>query len=101
VKMRPLKPNTSSKHLYRNSSATDARLLLCPRCYEIISRDDIEHFSKCPFCDLTLPVDPELEDYILSPLVEEWTFQQGAMSQRQLHSSPFGRQNLLAEINFE
>lgn len=48
------------------------RGLLCPSCGELLHRNDIEVFTRCPFCDHAFSVDTELEDFILTPLVNEW-----------------------------
>ena len=33
------------------------RLLICPNCFETLCRDDIEHFTKCPYCDFRFEFD--------------------------------------------
>lgn len=56
------------------------RGLLCPQCGELLHRNDIEVFTKCPFCDYAFSVDTELEDFILSLLVKEWAKHQQELS---------------------
>ena len=51
--------------------AVDHRLL-CPECKEILSRSDIESFTRCPFCNHDFGSNPALEDFILEPLVDNW-----------------------------
>lgn len=69
----PLDPN-------RNTPA--GRRLLCPKCHQLLHRSDIEEFCKCPFCDHSFPQDdPQLEDFFLDPLTEEWMQQQQQLFQ--------------------
>ncbi|MBR2364996.1 MAG: hypothetical protein IKA79_07330 [Lentisphaeria bacterium] len=56
------------------------RGLLCPECGELLHRSDIEAFTRCPFCDHSFSVDTELEDFILTPMVNEWAKQQQELS---------------------
>jgi uncharacterized C2H2 Zn-finger protein len=56
------------------------RGLLCPQCGELLHRNDIEVFTRCPFCDHAFSVDTELEDFILTPLVNEWAKNQQELS---------------------
>jgi uncharacterized CHY-type Zn-finger protein len=48
------------------------RLLICPNCFETLCRDDIEHFTKCPYCDYRFEFDCQIEDFILKPVVDRW-----------------------------
>lgn len=54
--------------------------LLCPECGELLQRSDIEVFTKCPYCDHSFSIDTELEDFILTPLVNEWAKNQQELS---------------------
>lgn len=59
------------------------RGLLCPQCGELLHRNDIEVFTKCPFCDHAFSVDTELEDFILAPMVNEWAKQQQELAEEE------------------
>ena len=48
------------------------KLLICPECLETLFRDDIEHFAKCPYCDMEIDIVGEVEDFVLKPVVERW-----------------------------
>ena len=52
------------------------RRLVCPQCGELLLRGDVEGFSSCPFCLFRFKDSPELEDFILEPVVENWIRQQ-------------------------
>ncbi|MCF6176562.1 MAG: hypothetical protein L3J71_12445 [Victivallaceae bacterium] len=54
---------------------TDRNWLLCPHCNEENSYYDVEIYPKCPFCNGELEKNGELEDFILEPLVSQWTYQ--------------------------
>lgn len=49
--------------------------VVCPRCWELLTRSDIEGFGHCPYCDYLFELDAEMEDFLLQPLVREWTRQ--------------------------
>ena len=46
--------------------------LVCPNCLELLSRDDIEGFGCCPYCDYRFEMDLDLEDFLLRPVVKQW-----------------------------
>lgn len=46
--------------------------LICPKCLEVLSRDDIEGYGACPYCDHAFELDPDLEDFLLQPVVKQW-----------------------------
>ena len=46
--------------------------LICPACRESLSRQDVESFIRCPYCDYKFIVDAEMEDFLLHPVVENW-----------------------------
>lgn len=46
--------------------------LICPKCLEILLREDIEGFGSCPYCNYRFKPSDELEDFLLTPLVEQW-----------------------------
>lgn len=66
---------------YKQLSHTD-KFLLCPECFEILFRDDIEHFGRCPYCNAPLEMDSELEDYILKPVVDKWIWKENSMENK-------------------
>ena len=75
----PLDPN--------RFSFTEKRIQ-CPKCHQLLHRSDIEEFYKCPFCCEAFPKDdPELEDFFLAPITQEWISQQ-----QQLFVSPANEQ---------
>jgi len=51
--------------------------LVCPRCLELLTREDIEEFGRCPYCDHRFQLDPALEDFLLTPLVRQWMMHTG------------------------
>ncbi len=46
--------------------------LICPGCMELLAREDIEGFGRCPYCDHRLQPSDDLEDFLLTPVVEQW-----------------------------
>lgn len=46
--------------------------IVCPKCLEVLSRDDIEGFGACPYCDHAFELNADLEDFLLQPLVKQW-----------------------------
>ncbi len=46
--------------------------LVCPNCIELLTRDDVEGFGKCPYCDYAFEFDEELEEFLLRPVVRQW-----------------------------
>ncbi len=48
------------------------RRLRCPICGERLSSYDVEVYPRCPYCDAHIPNTPELEDFAIDPLVEQW-----------------------------
>jgi acetyl-CoA carboxylase beta subunit len=48
--------------------------LVCPKCLEVLLREDIEGFGRCPYCDYSFELSPAIEDFLLSPLVRQWVF---------------------------
>ena len=63
------------KYQFLNPEQSSMKFLICPDCREYISCIDIEAFSNCPFCNHQLPRDPELEDFVLQPVIERWVRQ--------------------------
>lgn len=63
------------KYEFMDTEYPSGKLLVCPNCREYITYIDIENFSNCPFCDYHLARDPELEDFVLQPLVQRWVRQ--------------------------
>ncbi|MFO7821467.1 MAG: hypothetical protein R6V56_05380 [Lentisphaeria bacterium] len=46
--------------------------VLCPGCREMLTRDDLEEFGACPYCNHKFEFDDALEDFLLRPVVEQW-----------------------------
>ncbi|UDQ99107.1 hypothetical protein AAEX28_03255 [Lentisphaerota bacterium WC36G] len=61
----------SSKYIKVQNSKSNS--MKCPKCSEKLLHVDIEMFNQCPYCDYNFPENNEFEDFILQPIVEEWT----------------------------
>ena len=48
------------------------KILICPACLETLFRSDIEHYQKCPYCNQSIELNTEIEDYLLKPAVDKW-----------------------------
>ncbi len=48
------------------------KYLECPNCKNKLSPFDIEEFMTCPYCAFAIEATPEVEEFILSPVVNEW-----------------------------
>lgn len=48
------------------------KFLLCPSCGEMLFQPDIEIFLSCPYCDYRFERTPELEDFLLEPVIRSW-----------------------------
>lgn len=46
--------------------------LICPSCGELLSRQDVESFAKCPYCDHHFILSGEMEDFLLKQVVDQW-----------------------------
>ena len=55
----------------KNLQQKDGRLV-CPVCHELLARQDVESFFRCPYCNHRFPLNEEMEDYLLTPVVENW-----------------------------
>lgn len=51
------------------------KLLVCQKCYETLTRADIAHFGKCPYCNHKIEMDFEVERYLLEPKIAQWLVQ--------------------------
>ena len=63
----------------RQRTKPGADYMACPGCWELLTRSDIEGFGRCPYCDYPFELDAEMEDFLLQPLVREWTRQSNAV----------------------
>lgn len=54
--------------------------LICPRCLELLTRDDLEGFGRCSYCDHQFEFDSDLEDFLLRPVVQQWVRQTRAQT---------------------
>ena len=63
----------SRKCKFKRISNDLDKILVCPKCYETLFRDDIEYFEKCPYCNQKIEFDVEVEDYLLKPVIDRWT----------------------------
>ena len=55
--------------------------LVCPTCMELLTREDVEGFGHCPYCNHKFEFDAELEDFLLRPVVREWVRQTRAQDE--------------------
>lgn len=46
--------------------------LVCPACFELLTREDIEGFGHCPYCDHAFELNAALENFLLGPVVQQW-----------------------------
>ena len=46
--------------------------LICPACGEYLSRQDVESYVRCPYCDHKFALNGEMEDFLLQPVVDNW-----------------------------
>jgi hypothetical protein len=63
------------KYEFRRNDEPKIKYLICPKCAELLVPMDIENYPACPYCNFMLERTPELEDFILQPLVERWANQ--------------------------
>jgi hypothetical protein len=49
--------------------------ILCPLCEEILTREDVEGYGRCPYCDHAFDLERDLEDFLLQPVVRQWLHQ--------------------------
>ena len=59
-------------YTFQKSNHSHTKMLICPKCCEMLNRIDIEHFSTCPYCLCSLELTDELEDFLLEPIVDVW-----------------------------
>jgi len=78
-----------TKYTFRKPAIELEKMLICPECTETLSQIDISSFGSCPYCDHTLVTTPELEDYLLKPVVDHWV-------RTQAPTTPFGMVDLPA-----
>lgn len=55
------------------SKRVRSNYLVCPTCFELLTRSDIEGFGHCPYCNHRFEFDADMEDFLLRPLIREWT----------------------------
>ena len=46
--------------------------LICPACGESLSRQDVESYVRCPYCDHQFALNDDMEDFLLQPVVDNW-----------------------------
>ena len=61
--------------------------LVCPDCLEPLTRDDVEGFGACPYCDHAFELDDSLEDFLLGPVVQQWVRHTRSQSGDDMHAS--------------
>ena len=44
----------------------------CPECGEVIAPADLEMYPRCPYCNHLFPDGPQLEDFVLRPVLQRW-----------------------------
>lgn len=62
----------TQKNIFKRGNIQSDKILLCPQCYETLFTTDIEHFERCPYCDIKIYIDSEVEEYILKPIIDRW-----------------------------
>ncbi len=73
VPIRRQKRECSRTRMKPNPIQIDAgKNLVCPRCFELLTFEDIEGFHRCPYCDYAFTYDEELEDFLMRPVIREW-----------------------------
>ena len=50
----------------------DGGKLRCPNCGEMLDPADLEAFHRCSFCNWKFEDSEQLDDFILSPVVQNW-----------------------------
>jgi len=58
--------------LLAKTAVTQDNALVCAACGENLAQIDIEHFHRCPYCDVRIERDSELEDFLMRPIVDHW-----------------------------
>ena len=72
----------SKKYVFKNIFKD--KMLVCPKCLEMLSQTDIEGFSACPYCNFHFEASQELEDFLMQPIVDSWVRHE---THRPLHPS--------------
>ncbi len=62
---------SAKKLIFENIENSGPRLR-CPHCGEYLQPADLETFSHCCYCNGKIENSPELEDFIIDPLVRQW-----------------------------
>ncbi|HCE46860.1 MAG TPA: hypothetical protein DET40_25210 [Lentisphaeria bacterium] len=68
--------NSAKKYEFRNLRNSPDKIMICPKCLEMLFRDDIEHFSSCPYCNAHIEISQEVEDFLLKPFIDNWVANQ-------------------------
>jgi hypothetical protein len=63
------------KILFKNIRNPGTGALVCPSCFEHLAHLDLENFSECPYCEFKFETGPDLEDFLLKPVVDYWVSQ--------------------------
>ena len=63
---------STNKYEFRKLKNSSDKILVCPKCFELLFRDDFEHFSCCPYCNSPIEISEEIEDYLLKPVIDSW-----------------------------
>ena len=64
--------DSGKKYEFKKLKNSSDKFLICPKCFELLFRDDFEHFSCCPYCNSPIEISAEMEDYLLKPVVDNW-----------------------------
>jgi uncharacterized protein with PIN domain len=59
------------KTVIENREHSGSRLR-CPHCGEYLEPADLETFALCSYCNGKIENSPELEDFVIDPLVRQW-----------------------------
>ena len=44
----------------------------CPQCEEALTPADLEMFPRCPYCNHLFQDGPDLEQFVLKPVLSRW-----------------------------
>lgn len=62
--------------IMENNYDKDSQFLIdgrfCPGCGEQLVPADLEMFPRCPYCNRQFQESPQLEEFILRPVLKRW-----------------------------
>jgi hypothetical protein len=70
-----VKQNTAKiSYIFKNLPGSLRKVLICPECGEMLLQEDIEHYGSCPYCGNSFAITNDLEEFLLNPFVDQWSF---------------------------